>query len=773
MAPSSRARPAMPDHRGWSRLRPPDTMPTTPTDGPSRRIAYSASTTPSASSDPCASVSCSHPSMTTRTSGAATEPGGEDRRVSISPRRWSSRPGNPRWWVGPTWVPRCGRCSRSASAPTGSMRCTCRRCGGRRPARPRTSVRRAVVRPLPGRPDSSQVPSAGVQSRGETRWSSGSSSSPTATLIVASSSGIGGAMGGSRRLGRGGSHGGRGCGPPSARWAAHTAATAGRDGGHAVVARHGIRRDRGQRPRARLAHGEVRCRVGRTAAHGGGLEHHERPVATAAQRSPRCARADAGRGRVLEDVDGVGPVPHAEGDPQVDVGLDLGGDRAGGPLRREDEVDTEGAAESREAHQAAHEVGHLVDQRLQLVDHDDQARHALGTRGLDPAVALEVARTRCREDALAPTQLGAEGAQGPGHEVLVEVGDQPDDVGQGRTGPEGGTALEVDQHERQLVGRARDREGGDEGAQELGLARPRRSAHEDVRAVADEVDREGTVGCHADHGLGGRRSPGPAAPPGCDLRRRDVGEAVRLRERDRLREAAGDAVAGPQRGQRPRDALGPPLPDEVEAQHAARGRACRLEDVSAIRTRRDHGGDAARHVRAVGGGDDHVRPGIQRSGDERRGCAVDVRRRRHDEDPVAGGAVTRHLRREEVGEVGGVGQEPDPGPRGVGVRDGERQAVRGLAGAELTDEHAKVARRHVRRPDHRQPTDLGEVHHHGGITDLRVGAVRAVDPDHPGRHLARAQAEQEPPPPSPPPAAQRPGSARSTVVSTRWGSGWA
>ncbi len=109
-------------------------------------------------------------------------------------------------------------------------------------------------------------------------------------------------------------------------------------------------------------------------------------------------------------------------------------------------------AQGREPHQTRHEVGELLDQGPQLVDHHDQARDRFALEPPSALVGLEVTGADLGEQALATSQLGPQRGQRPRDEVVVEVGDQADDVGERGTRTEGGTSLEVDEHEGELVG---------------------------------------------------------------------------------------------------------------------------------------------------------------------------------------------------------------------------------------------------------------------------------------------------------------------------------
>ena len=111
-----------------------------------------------------------------------------------------------------------------------------------------------------------------------------------------------------------------------------------------------------------------------------------------------------------------------------------------------------------------------------------------------PLVAREVAGADGGQDPLAPTQLGTQGRQRARDQVVVEVGDQPDDVGEAGARAEGRAALEVDQDEGELLGRCGDGQRGDQGAEELRLARAGGATDQHVRPVAAQVDDERALG---------------------------------------------------------------------------------------------------------------------------------------------------------------------------------------------------------------------------------------------------------------------------------------
>ncbi len=110
-------------------------------------------------------------------------------------------------------------------------------------------------------------------------------------------------------------------------------------------------------------------------------------------------------------------------------------------------------------------------------------------------------------------QLGLERAQRPLAEVVVEVGDHADGVRQPGALVEGAAALVVDEHEDEVVGADPRGHAGDEGAQQLALARAGGAADEPVRPVGHEVELDDTVLAAADRGAQGRVGEPERPPP--------------------------------------------------------------------------------------------------------------------------------------------------------------------------------------------------------------------------------------------------------------------
>ena len=113
--------------------------------------------------------------------------------------------------------------------------------------------------------------------------------------------------------------------------------------------------------------------------------------------------------------------------------------------------------------------------------------------GDEPVVLDDVRGAVLAQHPLAVAQLGLEAEQGALTEVLVEVGDHADGVGQLGALGERAAALVVDQHEvdprRAVLGGQR----GDQAAQQLGLAGAGGAGDQAVGTVGHEVDVERAV----------------------------------------------------------------------------------------------------------------------------------------------------------------------------------------------------------------------------------------------------------------------------------------
>ena len=112
--------------------------------------------------------------------------------------------------------------------------------------------------------------------------------------------------------------------------------------------------------------------------------------------------------RRVDDVGGVDRVAHTQGDPQVDVRLDVGRDDAAGTLCGEDEVDAERPPHRGDPDQPVEEGRQLLGERLELVDHQQEARQPRISSAGGGLVVLDVLGSEVPQQALAPPELGLE-----------------------------------------------------------------------------------------------------------------------------------------------------------------------------------------------------------------------------------------------------------------------------------------------------------------------------------------------------------------------------
>jgi len=176
-----------------------------------------------------------------------------------------------------------------------------------------------------------------------------------------------------------------------------------------------------------------------------GLERDELVVTQSGEGSARSAAGESRGSRIVDDVGRLGPVEHAQGDAQVGVGADAVVDGTVGALGGEHEVHPEAAAALGHVDQRIEEPGQLRREGGELVDDHDEAGDAHGTGCRRDGG--EVGDPRVAEELLAAPDLGIEGGERTSRQVLVEVGDQPDHVGQLGAGIEGAAALVVDEQE--------------------------------------------------------------------------------------------------------------------------------------------------------------------------------------------------------------------------------------------------------------------------------------------------------------------------------------
>ena len=160
--------------------------------------------------------------------------------------------------------------------------------------------------------------------------------------------------------------------------------------------------------------------------------------------------------------------------------------------------------------QAASQPSRLVEPRdgvdirlgqlLQLVDHDDQPRHPRWVTRSSPDVLFVTFYAGIPECRLTPDQLGLYGIERPLHESSVEITDEAETMGEMGAVVKGAPTLEVDQQKRQRVGACRGGHGCHEGLQKRAFARTGHAGKEDMRTVANQVNRERSLVGHAHDG---------------------------------------------------------------------------------------------------------------------------------------------------------------------------------------------------------------------------------------------------------------------------------
>jgi hypothetical protein len=178
-----------------------------------------------------------------------------------------------------------------------------------------------------------------------------------------------------------------------------------------------------------------------------------------------------------EDGGGLGGAEGPEADPEAEVAVEAAQATLVQALRGEQQMHAEAPPDPADGREEVQELGSGGQQLAELVDDDHQVRQRFQPRvdgtpgGVGTQVRLVAGVT---EQPLAPGQLTLEGGHGAvdHRQVGLEIGDQAGDLWeQGQVG-ERGTALEVDEHEGQLVRRMGRGQAGDDRAEQLALARP-------------------------------------------------------------------------------------------------------------------------------------------------------------------------------------------------------------------------------------------------------------------------------------------------------------
>jgi hypothetical protein len=177
-----------------------------------------------------------------------------------------------------------------------------------------------------------------------------------------------------------------------------------------------------------------------------------------------------------EDRDGLGGAEGAEADPEPEVAVEAAQATFVEVLGGEQEMHAQAATDPADGGEHVQELGPGGQQLAELVDDDEQVgqrfeswvgRTACGVGAQVGLVAGQV------QEPLAPGQLALEGGHGAvdHRKVGLQVGDEPRHLRERGEGGEGGTALEVDQHEGELFGWVGRGQAGDDRAQQLALAR--------------------------------------------------------------------------------------------------------------------------------------------------------------------------------------------------------------------------------------------------------------------------------------------------------------
>ena len=123
--------------------------------------------------------------------------------------------------------------------------------------------------------------------------------------------------------------------------------------------------------------------------------------------------------------------------PQGDVRPHVRRDDAGWSLGREDQVHSERPSYGGEPDEPADEVRQLLREDLELINDEYQAGERVAVRASEAPVVVEVFGPDGGKEALTALHLGTEGRQGPGRQVLVEIGHDAEDMGQVGAVPEG------------------------------------------------------------------------------------------------------------------------------------------------------------------------------------------------------------------------------------------------------------------------------------------------------------------------------------------------
>ncbi len=290
----------------------------------------------------------------------------------------------------------------------------------------------------------------------------------------------------------------------------------------------------GAEPEAQLTHVDVRWLdlVRRPTADIGSLERRETARSGSHNGSAGQRRIEAGGLGRADHVGGVVRIVHPQRDAQVGVRPEAVRDHTSRSLGGEYEVEPERSPALGDVDHAVDELGHLLGQRRELVDHDHQARRRVRVvRSLEREQVLGLLGV---QNVLAVAEFGVQRRQRTLDEVRAEVGDDADAVRQLDALGERRATLVVDEQERHPRRAVHRRHAEHPRLQELALARSGRSADQRVRTLRAQIEMEWTSAGLADEraegvvalGLRRGRIEGQRVvlTPGFDDGRRFVGD---------------------------------------------------------------------------------------------------------------------------------------------------------------------------------------------------------------------------------------------------------
>ena len=303
-------------------------------------------------------------------------------------------------------------------------------------------------------------------------------------------------------------------------------------------------------------------RVARGRGHGGARALGRRAGHVAGPKTSHlaCAALEVAAARVGRQVVGVG-------DPQNDARLGRGEGAQADPVGQmgfqtveaallqtlggQQKVDLHRAPQASDGDEQLNEIRLGRQQLGELIEDDEQGRQRLPVMPARAARLLVVGDVgvvaRVAEHLLAARHLPAQGLlhaiDQP--QLALQVGDHGGHVRELRHPREGGAALEVHQHEVELIGRVGQRQRQHEGAQDLGLARAGRAHEQPVgahAALGGLLDVQNHRGALRRDGEGDPQAVPPRPPAAPDDVRVDVAhvpEFEKIEEIGRALEVGG------------------------------------------------------------------------------------------------------------------------------------------------------------------------------------------------------------------------------------------